>query len=114
MNFNVQLAQVTPGTVSSQTAYIAAYRTEVTRIVVCNARASATTYSIYHDDDGGTFSTATALVLSKAIAANTTETIEANSPGSGLGMRVGGEIGVQAGTVDALTFSLYGLIQVAR
>ena len=114
MNFNVQLAQVSPGTVSSQTAYIAAYRTEVTRIVVCNARNAQTTYSIYHDDDGGTFATATALVMNKTIAANTTDTVEANSPGSGLGMRVGGEIGVQAGTADALTFSLYGLIQVAR
>lgn len=114
MSFPVQVAQVSPGTVAAQTAYIAQHRTEVTRVVVCNARSAATTYSIYHDDDGGTFSTATALVLNKAISANTTETIEAASPGSGLGMRVNGEIGVQAGTVDALTFSIYGLIQVAR
>ena len=113
-NMEFQIAQLSPSTTAALTAYSATTRTVVTRIIVCNARASATTFSVYHDDDGSTFSTATALYKAKAIAANTTETIEAQSPGSGIGMRSGGRIGVDAGTADALTFSLYGIIQQAR
>lgn len=113
-NMEFQIAQLSPSTVAAVTAYSATTRTVITRVIVCNARASATTFSVYHDDDGTTFATATALYKSKAIAANTTETIEAAAPGSGIGMRSGGRIGVESGTVDALTFSLYGIIQQGR
>lgn len=114
MNMEFQIAQLTPSTAAAVTAYSATTRTVVTKVIVCNARNAASTYSIYHDDDGSTFSTATALYKNKAIAANVTEVIEAASPGAGIGMRSGGRIGVDAGTADALTFSLYGIIQQAR
>lgn len=109
-----QLAQLTPGTIGAQTLFSATTRAVVTKIVVCNARNAATTYSIYHDDDGTTFSTATALYKNKAIAANVTEVVEAASLGAGLGMRSGGRIGVDAGTADAITFSAYGIVQQGR
>lgn len=114
MNMEFQLAQLTPSSSSAATALVATSRTVVTKIVVCNARNAASTFSIYHDDDGGSFGTATALYKNKAINAHDTQVIEAASPVSGLGMRVGGRLGVEAGTADAITFSLYGIVQQGR
>lgn len=114
MNMEFQIAQLTPSTAAAVTAFVATNRTVVTKVVICNARNAATTFSLYHDDDGGTFATATALYKNKAIAANVTEVVEAASPISGLGMRVGGTLGVDAGTADALTFSFYGIVQQGR
>lgn len=111
MNFELLLAQVTPSSAAATTGYAPTLRSVVTRIVVCNAKANPSTFSVYHDDDGTTFSTATALYKNKAIAGNSTEVIRSASLYSGIGMRRGGALGVEAGTADGITFSLYGYVE---
>lgn len=109
-----QLAQVRPANTSTATAYTAVMPTEITRIVVCNTTGSAATFSIFHDDDGTTYSEATALYFAQSLAANTTLVIEMQ-PGTGLMLRKNtatATIGVQSGTNNAITYTFYGVTTI--
>lgn len=109
-----QLAQLRPSA-SASTAYTTTLRTEITQIVVCNTTGSATTYDVYHDDDGTTYSTDTALFYGVALPANTTVTIVSDALGSGFMMARGASLGVKPGTDQAVTFTVYGVTEeIAR
>ena len=85
-------------TLLSQTA-------DVKLIVVCNSLDEATTYSIFHPNNGAdTPAKANALFYQTALAANATEIIE-------LPITLSHDaqvLSAQAGTANALTITIYG------
>lgn len=105
-----QLAQVR-GSASASTAYTATLRTEVTRIVVCNVTTSDATFDIYHDDDGSTYTVATALYYERTVSAKTSFVISSEAIGSGISIEQGGRLGVKTSTDLAVTFSIYGVTE---
>ena len=107
-----QLAQARPANTSTATAFTATKQTEITRIIIANTTASATTFSLYHDDDGSTYDQTTAVVYSASLAANTTQFIDGFGAGCGLMIRSGGTLGIQSGTSSACTFTIYGVAAV--
>ena len=109
-----QLAQVRPADTNTATAFTAKARTEVTRIVVCNTTASPAAYSIYHDDDGTTYTEATALFFATSIPANSSDVIDFGGVGGGLHMSNAAAIGVKTGTSSAITFTIYGVTANVR
>lgn len=106
-----QIAQTRPSGTSAVSAFTASIATEITQIVIANTTASPANASIFHDDDGSTFSQATALLYSIPIAAYTTTVWESPGVGSGIMVKPDGQIGVQTGTANALTFTIYGITE---
>ena len=111
-----QLAQTRPTDTNAATAYTAALRSEITRMVIANVTASAATYSICHDDDGTTYDATTALFWEVSIPAHTTDMVDFGGIGGGVMVSPTGSIGVQSGTASAITYSFYGVTasQVGR
>ena len=109
-----QLAQVRPAGTSAVHAFagLATIERTVTLIIVCNQTGSSVNYSIYHDDDGATFSEDTALFFTVPLSARSTEVIDLND--LGITVASGGHLGVQTGTGNAITFSLYGFKGVQK
>lgn len=102
-----QLAQITPSNTSA-TTLVAVANTErlvVTSIIAANVTATDTTVSIFHDVDGTTYNSSTALFYQVSLPANTT--LEISSPIPVLSSA--GGLGVQSGTGNAVTFTAYGL-----
>lgn len=101
-----QLAQVRPANTSNTDAYspVDGITTEIETILICNHTGASIDYRIFHDEDGTTYTQATALYFDVPIAANTTAEIQIsiymNDPA--------GYIGVRSSTGDGLTFTLYG------
>lgn len=106
-----QLGQLRPGDTNNASIYTATLRTEITRVVICNTTGTAADARLFHDDDGSTFDQTTALLFDKAIPANDVVEVLAGSEGSGIHVAVGGQIGVRTATLDALTFTLYGVTE---
>lgn len=79
--------------------------------MVCNTTGSATTFDIYHDDDGSTYDQTTALFYGVSIEANTTVEVVADAEGSGIPMARTANLGVKPGADQALTFSIYGITE---
>ena len=104
-----QLGQLRPANTSSAALYTLATRTQVlvTTIVICNTTGSATTFSIYNDTDGSTYSEATALCFDYPIGAN--ESIAWEIENGIPIIEVGGTLGVKSGSSNALNFTAYGL-----
>ena len=98
-----------PSSTTAATAYTASTTTEITRIIICNTTASAAAASVFHDDDGATYSEATALAFGTSIPANGILEISFDLSGGGIIVSPGGTIGVKTGTSSALTFSVYGI-----
>lgn len=116
-----QLAQTRPANTTAATAFTAVARTEITLIVIANTTASAATARLFHDDDGTTYDQTTALLYDVTVPANSSLFITAETLGSGLTVNnskspgvAAGTIGVRTGTNNALTFTLYGVVQAAR
>lgn len=103
-----QLAQRRDNDTTAHSAFTATLRTEVTRIVVCNTTGTAATASVFHDDDGAVFDQTTALRYAQSVPANTSIEILTGGPGGGITVKPSGQIGVQSGTANALTFTIYG------
>jgi hypothetical protein len=90
-------------------------RTEITALIVCNTTANAATFSVYHDNDGTTFSEETALAFSQELFPNTsTIVLAAGAPGVGVTIAAGGSLGIKSGTASAMTFTLYGVTESRR
>lgn len=109
-----QLAQNRPSGTTAVSAFTASLRTEVTAIWIANTSAAAAEYSLYHDDDGSTFDQTTALAYSVVIPANSTVLITADQLGGGIAVSKDGQIGIQTDTSNALTFTLYGVVEQVR
>lgn len=100
------LYQGQPGATAA-TAVVAVAQTEITRVVICNPTSTAETYSLFHDDDGGTYGTSTALVYEAEADANNSVFIESESANTGFSISAGGTLGV-AGT--SVVISIYGVV----
>lgn len=112
---SVLLAQARPAGTSAVEGYAApsAQKVEITRIVVTNTTGTAANASLFHDDAGGsTFDQTTAVhAYAKSVGANDCLVIEAGTIGAGITLSAGGQLGIQTGTSNALTFSVYGIIE---
>ena len=110
------LAQMTTAATSGPTlAYSAVHHSEIKRMVVVNTNLSATAgqCTIYHADNGEGFSAGNALRFGHSIAAKTHFEIVANDDGSGISVKAGGKIGVNA-TTSSMTLSIYGTTRAGR
>ena len=101
-----QLAQSAPAGTSIASIYSPGASTEtvIHNINICNTTATAATFQICVDDDGTTYDATTALHWNQSIPAKTTVTLEKkicmnNSAGN---------LAVQTGTANALTFTVNG------
>lgn len=112
--YGVQLAQSRPGDTNASTLYTALRNTEVTKIFVCNTTGTAATFRLFHDNDGTTYDQTTALYYDYSVAANTTLIISAEVLGGGVSVFKGGAIGFRTGTLNALTITLYGVMEQSR
>lgn len=108
-----QIAQVRPVVTTAVTAWVPTLRTEITSIKICNTSASARVFSVFHDDDGGTFSEATALYWGRTAGIGETISIDASSPYAGITVSKNGRIGVRSDLTSGLTFTFYGAVQMA-
>jgi hypothetical protein len=110
-----QLAQVQPANTTDVIVFTATLRTVITSIYVCNSStATPATFRIYHDDDGTTMSTATALYYNAAAAAQTTVQIKAGEEVDGITVAAGGTIGFGVSLASAITITIYGATQHIR
>jgi len=112
--FGGKLGAEHPATTDAITIYTALATTEITRIQVCNVTSNNCDYSIYHDDSGTSYGTATALVFVKQVSGKNVDVIEAASQGSGITVKKGGTIGVQSSAASHLNFTVYGIVQMVR
>ncbi len=106
-----QLFQTRPADTNAASAYSPADYTisTIESIIVANNTGSAATYRIFHDEDGTTYSEATALFYDVSLAANTSVEIETD-----IYMQdSSGNLAVRSGTGNALTFTGYGLEEEA-
>lgn len=109
-----RLAQPRPANTSAAAGYTApsTQSVEITRIVIANTTGSAADASVFHDDAGGsTFDQTTALYYQVAVPGNSTLTISSDSVGTGIVMSPGSQLGIQTGTANALTFTIYGAVE---
>lgn len=109
-----RLAQTRPANTSAAAGYTApsTQSVEVTLIVVANTTGSAVDASVFHDDAGGsTFDQTTALYYQVSVPGNSTLTISAESVGTGFVLSPGAQLGVQTGTANGLTFTIYGAVE---
>lgn len=109
-----QLAQNRPSGTTAVSAFTATLRTEVTAIWVANTSSSSAKYSLFHDDDGSTFDQTTALVYETVIPPNATVMITAEQLGGGIAISADGQLGIQTDTANALTFTVYGVVEQVR
>ena len=79
--------------------------TEIQTIIVVNQSDSSVDFSIFHDDDGTTYSEVTALFWEQALAADTTREINLT-----LWMNnSAGNLATTSATASAFTFTVYGI-----
>lgn len=78
-------------------------------IVVCNQTGTAATFRLFHDEDGSTYSEATALYYDVSVDANDTFIHDKLI----FMATEGGNLAVRSGTADALTFTVYGAEETA-
>lgn len=106
-----QIAQVRPAVTTAVTAWTPTLRTEITKITVCNTSGADRTFRLYHDDDGGTFSEATALYWDMTAPVGAPITIDAASVNAGITVSKNGRMGVRSDLTSGLTFTFYGVVQ---
>jgi len=106
--FEKQLGQSTPADTNAASIYSPGTNVvtaQITAIVACNTSGSDATYRLFHDNDGTTYSTATALFYDEALAANSTEIISVpifmNDPD--------GNIAIRSSSANDITFTVYGI-----
>jgi len=104
----IQLAQSRPANTTAVSVYSPDGNevSHITEILVAETSGSATTYRIFHDDDGTTYDQTTALFYDIAISANTTHIIELNEWMND----EDGNLAVRSGSGNALTFTVTGEI----
>lgn len=101
-----QLGQLRPSSTSAASIYAPGVGVTaiIKNITVCNTTGLAAKFSIYHDDNGTTYTADTALYYQVDIAKHQTITIP-----SFMAMNdSSGHLAVQAHTANALAFTVYG------
>ena len=86
---------------------------EVTRAQIVNAGSNVAVVEIYHDEAGGSTWDATTIIHKVSVPVDTTvEAFVTQSPGSGITVKAGGQIGVEAtGTSPDVNITLYGITE---
>ena len=112
--FGGKLAAHFAATTAAQTVFTAPATTEVTRIQICNITNNNAEYSLFHDDTGSTYSTATALAWNKQINGKNVEVIEAASQGSGITLQKNGTLGISCNSANHFNITIYGIVQKVR
>ena len=112
--FGGKLAAYFAATTAAQTVFTALATTEITRIHVCNITNNNADYSLFHDDSGSTYSTATALVWNKQVSGKDVGVIEAASQGSGITLQKNGTLGISASAASHFNITVYGIVQKVR
>ena len=74
-------------------------------VMVANTTGSSATYSIYHDIDGSDFSASNMLIPTVILPANNAEPLTVYWV-----VDENGNLGVDVGTADAITFTFYGAV----
>lgn len=105
------LGRVRPTVTTVVSVFDATLATEITLVIIANTTGSAATFSLYHVLPGDSATTSNALYYNVSLAANQTFTFAAQSPGAGIQVLGGESIQVDAGTISALTFSVYGVTE---
>ena len=83
--------------------------------MVCNTSGSSVTYRIFHDDDGTTYDTTSALWYDKPVATKSThKIIDSNHIGGGITISAGGSLGIRTDSANDLTFTAYGIVADSR
>ena len=102
-----QLGQLRPADTNAASLYSppASTAARLTQLFVCNQTAGPESFRVFCDDDGTTYSEATALYYDVAIAANITTVIDL-----ALYMNdASGNLAIRSSTASALTFTLFGI-----
>ena len=101
-----QLAQSRPSNTANTSLYSPAadIAAEITHIFVMNWNPASATFRIFHDEDGSTYNQATALFYDVSVPGNTTLQLETTI----FMLNSSGNLAVQTGTANGLTFTAYG------
>lgn len=107
---NEQLAQVRPaGITAVELLGVRDNRIEITLITISNHGAGNVVIQIYHDDDGSTWTDDTE-IFHRSLNANTSEIVfQAQHPGSGIGVKKDGTLGVAVNSANDSTITVYGV-----
>ncbi len=79
--------------------------TEITQIIVCNSNAASKEFYIFIDEDGTTYSEATALFWQEALAADTSRILSDLS----IWLPQGANLAVNVETTVTITFTFFGI-----
>ena len=80
---------------------------EISGLFIANVTSNTPTYRVFHDDDGTTYSTATALYYDVAMVASTTVYIPFDPP---IWMaNSAGNIAIRTSAASEINFTLYGI-----
>lgn len=107
------LGQVRPNVTTPVTLFQASQlKTEVSLILgsLIPTAAGPVTITLYHDDDGTTYTDDTVILTTSKSATNNL-VFQAQHPGSGIIIKPGGSIGVQINSANDVNFSLYGITE---
>jgi|SRR5262245_21324610 len=104
-----RLVSLCPSGTGEVEAFAATLDTEVTRLFVCNVTASPVNIRVWHVDAGDVVAAKYALFYDYPIAAGTTLQLISEADNSGVQLKTGDEIHVQASTADALAINIYGV-----
>lgn len=86
-------------------------RTEITLAIIGNHGSGGVEVRLFHDDDGTTYDDSTE-IFHQTISQNTANLVfQAQHPGSGIHVKPGGSIGVEAGSANRITVTLYGVTE---
>jgi hypothetical protein len=84
-----------------------------TASICCNVTSSPAKIRIFHDEAGTTYAVGNALWYDVPVPGNTTLSLDAEHYG-GINLAGTDSLGVRTDTANAITFSVYGVVQVAK
>jgi len=101
-----QLGQLLPADTNAASLFSPTEPTIIKSIVVCNVTSTAYTFRIFLDDDGTTYSTATALFYDTAINGNETVELDVYWPMSD----TAGNLAVRSSNASSINFTAFGVV----
>ena len=110
------LAQLRPNVTTPVTLYSVpsapqGLRTEILLLVAFVATSGNKDIIVYHDDDGTTYDSTTAIFGVQRAQFGDNPVFAAQAVGGGIFVKPGGSIGVETSVADEVNFSLYGITE---
>jgi hypothetical protein len=105
-----QLGQTTPANTNAVSIYTPGDRktARVTLIVVTNTTGGALSFRLFHDEDGTTYDTTTALYYDKNVPANDSVVLQFNTDQAIFMNNSSGNLAIRSSSANNLTFTVYG------